>query len=268
VNALRLLFGTLTILPVKPPTSVSRRTAGWAMTLAPLAGLVLAVIVGLPLGLIEEYGDVSPLLLAVLATGALALLTRGMHLDGLADVADGLGSGRRGEAALAIMKQSDIGPFGVVTLVLTLLLQVAALAVCIDAGVGWLALALALVWSRLSVTGLSLAVYPSARPDGLGSVVAGSVSRKQAGLALVSALVISAGLAAVASSIGTIARRTEWSDVFDWVAPAIWLLAVFVLALEFPRHAMRRFGGITGDVYGAAVEATYTAVLLAAALTA
>lgn len=264
MNALRLLFGTLTVLPVKPPTSVDRRTAGWAMTLAPLAGLVLAGLVGLPLALLED--EAEPLLLAVLGTGGLALLTRGMHLDGLADVADGLGSGRRGEAALAIMKQSDIGPFGVVTLVLTLLLQVTALAVCIEAGVGWLALGLALVWSRLCVTNLSLSVYPPARPDGLGSVVAGSVSKAQAGLALLLAVALSAGLGVTASTVGTIEQLDNPWEVLDWLVHAVGLLVVCLVALEFPRHAMRRFGGITGDVYGAAVETTYTAVMLVAAL--
>ena len=55
---------------------------------------------------------------------ALALLTRGLHLDGLADLADGLGSGKPAPVALDIMRRSDIGPFGIVTLVLTLLIQV------------------------------------------------------------------------------------------------------------------------------------------------
>ena len=59
---------------------------------------------------------------------ALALLTRGLHLDGLADLADGLGSGQPAATALDIMRRSDIGPFGTVTLVLVLLTQVAALA--------------------------------------------------------------------------------------------------------------------------------------------
>ncbi|WP_240499381.1 adenosylcobinamide-GDP ribazoletransferase, partial [Streptomyces prasinus] len=67
--------------------------------------------------------------LAAVATVAVpAVLTRGLHLDGLADVADGLGSGKPAGDALRIMKQSDIGPFGVLTLVLVLLAQVAALA--------------------------------------------------------------------------------------------------------------------------------------------
>ena len=68
------------------------------------------------------------------------MLSRAIHLDGLADTADGLGSGRPPADALAIMRQSDVGPFGVATLVLTLLIQVSALATLasLDEAVGGL----------------------------------------------------------------------------------------------------------------------------------
>ncbi|NEE30554.1 adenosylcobinamide-GDP ribazoletransferase, partial [Streptomyces sp. SID7982] len=69
----------------------------------------------------------GPLLAAVASVAVPAALTRGLHLDGLADTADGLGSGKPAEDALRIMKQSDIGPFGVITLLLVLLAQVAVL---------------------------------------------------------------------------------------------------------------------------------------------
>ncbi len=157
VNALRLAFGTLTVLPVRPP-SVDRGTAGRAMVLAPLVGLVLGLVACLPLLLTES----SPLLSAVLTVGAVALLTRGLHLDGLADTADGLGSGRPASDALAVMRKGDVGPFGVVTLVIVLLAQVAALAQLVAAGDGAVALVTALVVSRLA---LPLRV-PSWRPGG------------------------------------------------------------------------------------------------------
>ena len=261
MNALRLLFGTLTILPVRPPASVDRRTAGWAMALAPLAGGVLAVIVVAPVLLLEEYADPPPLLLAVLVIGLLALLTRALHLDGLADTADGLGSGRRGEAALEVMRKSDIGPFGVVTLVLVLLLQVAALAECLAAGTGPAALLVSLVASRTMLIAVCGGRFRAARQDGLGAVVAGSVDTSKAAVGLAVALVLALGGLGVLSSIDLTGNQQLGAE-FDqlvWFA----LLAGFGMAA----WAARRFGGLTGDVFGAVVETTFTAALVIAALT-
>lgn len=262
MNALRLLFGTLTVLPVRPPTSVDRRTAGWAMTLAPLAGLALAVLVVVPLALVEEYADAPPLLVAALTVGALAVLTRAIHLDGLADVADGLGSGRHGDDALAIMKKSDIGPFGVVTLVLVLLVQVTALAECLWRGDGLAVLVLALVGSRTMLVQLCTPVYPPARADGLGSVVAGSVSFGRMVAAYVLAVVLAAAALVALAVSGAITEAALPGPGWALGVVAVATLPGSILA----RMALRRFGGVTGDVYGAVVETTFTAVLVVAAL--
>jgi adenosylcobinamide-GDP ribazoletransferase len=260
---LRLTFGTLTILPVKPPARVDRGVAGWAMTFAPLVGLALAAIVGVPLWLLSDAGAGSPFLLAALAIGSLAWLTRAMHLDGLADVADGLGSGRRGEDALAIMKKSDIGPFGVATLLLVLLIQVAALATCIDAGYGVLALSGALIISRVMITSLCFK-YAAARADGLGSFVAHSVSRGQE---LVAHGLTGAGLIAI--SIATAHEAERLAQLVErHPLDGLWVI-VLIAALAIPRlivhRAVRRFGGATGDLYGAGVEIMFTAMLVALA---
>nr|BFE88602.1 hypothetical protein GCM10020093_112030 [Planobispora longispora] len=130
----------------------------------------------------------------MLAVGTLALLTRALHLDGLADLADGLGSGRPAERALDIMKRSDIGPFGVVTLLLTLLAQVAALTEAASAGYGPPALAAACVAGRLALTWACREGVPTARPGGLGATVAGTVRR---GPALAVTALSLAGVAAV-----------------------------------------------------------------------
>ncbi|TMR09208.1 adenosylcobinamide-GDP ribazoletransferase, partial [Nonomuraea zeae] len=122
VHGLRFAIGTLSVFPVRVER-VDREVAGQAMALAPAVGLVLGAVCGLPLLL-----PAPPLLDAALALGLLAVLTRGLHLDGLADLADGLGSGKPADQALDIMKKSDIGPFGVMSLVFTLLVQVTALA--------------------------------------------------------------------------------------------------------------------------------------------
>ena len=132
VDGFRLALGTLTVLPARPPRVVDQETGGWAMTLAPVVGAILAVIGAALLALlgwaqapgpidVQRSAHLHPppaVLAAALLVGALALLTRAMHLDGLADTADGLGSRTPAEAALEVMRRSDVGPFGVVTLVL------------------------------------------------------------------------------------------------------------------------------------------------------
>lgn len=242
MNAVRLAVGTLTVLPVRAPR-VDRRTAGRAMVLAPLVGLGLGLVGCLPLLLLTG----TPLLAAALAVGTLALLTRGLHLDGLADTADGLGSGRRGPEALAVMRKGDVGPFGVATLVLVLLVQVAALGHLTAAGAGAPGLVAAAVVSRLALPLACLRGVRPARAEGLGAAVAGSVSRPSSGIALVLAAVPLTALGVATD--GTVG----------------WAVLGLVAGAALGRRAVRRLGGITGDVLGAVVEATFTASLVALA---
>ena len=126
-DGLRLALTTLTVLPVRGPDRLDRSTAGTAMRLAPLVGLLLAVpLAALAAGV--EHSTVGPPLLAcALVLAAHALLTRGLHLDGLVDLADGLGSYGSPERAREIMKQPDVGALGLAAVVLVLLVQVASL---------------------------------------------------------------------------------------------------------------------------------------------
>ncbi len=247
-SALRLAFGTLSIVPVRPPDLVDRRTGGQAMVLAPLVGLVLsgALVAALWLG-----RDLPPLPAAALAVSLLALLTRGIHLDGLADTADGLGSGRPRAEALAVMRKGDVGPFGVVTVVLVLLLQVSALADLLGRD-GWgPSLTLALVTSRLALPLACSRGVPAARAEGLGSMVAGTVPRP--------GLVLSALLAAAAvSAVTFLAPAGHDGPVRLAVAVVVPLLLDVLLVLR----CVHRLGGVTGDVLGACVELAFTASLL------
>ncbi len=258
-DPLRLLFGTLTVVPVRPPRAVDRLVAGRAMMLAPVAGLVLALLVATPVELAWKVGHGSAPLLAALAVGGLAFLTRAMHLDGLADVADGLGSGRRDEAALAIMKKSDIGPFGVATLLIVLLLQVTALSDLIWSGRGFAGLVVALVASRATLAILCGPGFPPASPQGLGAAVAGSVTARQRSLGLLLAVVL-------------LVATTGLFDLPGWMSPGrvqalvLAALAAVVLGVLLARRAIARFGGTTGDVYGAVIETTFTATLVLGAL--
>ena len=152
-------------------------TAAAAMAWAPAVGLLLGVIAAAVLLATDHPLGAGPLTAAALAVAALALLTRGLHLDGLADLADGLGSGQPAAIALDIMRRSDIGPFGIVTLVLTLVIQVGALghAEAAGDGRGTAALIAAAVTGRLALTWACRRGVPAARPDGLGALVAGTV---------------------------------------------------------------------------------------------
>lgn len=262
----RLAVGTLTVLRVPPPRVVDRTSGAWAMTLAPAVGLLLALPPLLLLLLLvpSAYGLVTggrlvgdgagPLLAAGLVLATLTATTRAMHLDGLADTADGLGSGRPSVEALEVMRRGDVGPFGVVTLLLVLLVEAAALAELIAVGPGPLALVSALVVSRLALPLLCSRGIPAARPDGLGRVVAGSVSRPR-GLLAVLLAVAAVGLAALLLAPST----GDSGQVLRLVAVApAGLLAGAALAWR----CLRRLGGVTGDVLGAVVEVTFAATLV------
>lgn len=256
-EGLRLAVTTLSVLPVHGPARLDRRTAGRAMELAPLVAVLLWLVAGTLVYLVRVAGG-SNLLAAGLGVAALALLTRGLHLDGLADLADGLGSARDPEGTRAVMKSPEVGPFGVVVLVLVLLVQVAALAQCLDRHVGTASLLLALVTSRIAVTA-ACRDTPTALPDGLGALVAQTVRGHVTGYWV-------AGTAVVLGA---------WSLVDpDAVAPragrpfavAGALLLGLLVARLLRTHAVRRVGGLTGDVLGALVEVTATACLVVLAL--
>ncbi|MEU0597512.1 adenosylcobinamide-GDP ribazoletransferase [Streptomyces sp. NPDC006393] len=249
MHGLRFAFGTLTVLPVR----VSRWDRGAArggMLCAPVAGLVVGVAAAAT-GLVPLFLGAGPLLAAVATAAVPAVLTRGLHLDGLADTADGLGSGKPAEDALRIMKQSDIGPFGVITLVLVLLTQMAALARAY--GDSWahgaLAAVVATTAARLALTLAARRGVPAARPEGLGAAVAGVVP--VAG-ALGAALVVTGAAGAAGAALGT---RTAL------LAAGAVITALLVAELLL-RHCTRRFGGVTGDVFGALAEAAATSALV------
>ncbi len=250
----RLAVGTLTALPVPAPTDVNRTTARRAMLLAPLVGLVVGVLAELVAAVtrvaVPGYSD--RLLVAVAGIAALAVLTRGMHLDGLADTADAFGSGQHDQRALDIMKRSDIGSFGVITLVLVLLLQIAALTTALLVGRGTLALIGGAVVARLAITWTCRRGVPAARPDGLGAAVANNVS-----LLAASALTIVVAL--------LLAGLVWWDDDVKWhfVANAlVAMLAAITASQWLVQRAVRRFGGVTGDVMGAASEVAFLVFVL------
>lgn len=249
--ALRLAVGTLTVIPVGALGEITPPVAARAMIIAPVATLPLGVMAAAVAGLAWVAG-LPALVIGLLVVGAVALGTRAMHLDGLADTADGLGSGWNRERALMIMKRGDVGPMGVVTLIIVLGVQAAALGQLVDGLRGALLTGLLIVVSRAALVLVCRRGVPAARPTGLGVAVAGTVPRTAA---VLSWLLVAGVVAAAYEVLG---REPWWLGV---VAAA--LAGLVVLGLV--RHCVRRFGGVTGDVMGAAVELAFTILLLVAA---
>ncbi|WP_175647814.1 adenosylcobinamide-GDP ribazoletransferase [Streptomyces cyaneochromogenes] len=253
LHGLRFAFGTLSVLPVKV-SRWDREAARGGMLCAPLVGVVLGCGAAF-VALVLLFLGAGPLLAAVAGAAVPAVLTRGLHLDGLADTADGLGSGKPAEDALRIMKQSDIGPFGVITLVFVLLAQAAALARIYDGSWarGALATVVSAVAARLALTLAARTGVPAARPEGLGAAVAGVVPVRRA----VTVALAATGVAAAAGALlGT----------YDIARTALAVLAALAAAELLLRHCTRRFGGVTGDVFGGLAETAATTALVVLSL--
>ncbi|MGH3835368.1 MAG: adenosylcobinamide-GDP ribazoletransferase [Pseudonocardiaceae bacterium] len=246
-RGLRLAMSWLTVLPVAGPVEVDRTVARRALYWAPLVGAGLGVVAVGVLAALSALGT-PPLLVGLVVVATLAGLTRGMHLDGLADTADGLGCYGGPQRALAVMRDGSTGPFGVVALVLVLTAQVAALGVLAETG-RLVAVLLAVTAGRVAFSWCARRGVPPARPAGLGALVAGS--QPPAVPVVWSAALLAGGLAAVPGR--------PWQG-----ALAVALAALVVVTIS--AHTHHRFGGVTGDVLGTANELTTTVVLAVCAV--
>jgi len=250
--AWRTALSLFTILPVGGGAELGEDQAVRAVRWLPAVGLLLglagaAVIVG-----VGGSSGARRLLGAALAVALLALLTGGLHLDGLADTADGLGSRRGRAGALAIMRRSDVGPMGVTALVLVLLIQVSALAAIPRVPLAAAALVLAEVTGRAAV--VVATGSPAARPSGFGALVAGRTAPRDraATVVLLGCAVAVAGFAA--GGAGLAARGL------------IAALAGLAVGGLLQRVARRRLGGMTGDVFGAILQVSAAATAVSCAL--
>ncbi|GAA4251063.1 adenosylcobinamide-GDP ribazoletransferase [Dactylosporangium darangshiense] len=242
MGGLRLALSLFTVAPVRADR-LDRPTVRLAMLLAPLAGALLGLTLAAAARALV-FAGAAPLLAAAVLVALSLLLTRGLHADGLADTADGLGSYAPPERALEIMKKSDIGPFGVAAIASVLLINAAAATALLSAS--WpsalATLTAAYAAGRLGATVSCRRGLPAARPEGLGVMVAETVPRSL----LAAAVLVVAGLAALAD---------------PWRGPAAVLAAVAV-SWALTAHARRRLGGLTGDVIGAAIELSTAAALI------
>lgn len=245
---LRLSVGTLTVLTVPAPRVVDKAAARGAMLIAPLIGIVIGGITGLPLALADRSTGASGLLLAALAVSAGALVTRALHWDGLADTIDALGSGRDRQGSLDIARQSDLGPMGALAIVLVAFIQVGGLTALAHVGVAYPVWILACAVGRVGIAIACTRGVPAARADGLGAFVASTVPAPWSALLVVAVTCLGV--------LGVLGGRA-------------WLMAGIVgliATAEIVRRARRTLGGITGDVLGAVVESTTACTIAAATL--
>jgi len=254
---LRTALGLFTILPVRAAPEIGGDDAARAVLWLPVVGLLLAVPAAAVLLAVEAGGHSGPrrLLAAALAIAVLALLTGGLHLDGLADTADGLGSRRPRDEALAIMRRSDIGPFGVAALLFTCVLQITALATVKPSWPAAAGLAAAVVTGRMAVVLATGPGTPAARPDGFGALVAGATTAR-ARIAASGTLLVAVGVMAAAA--------WGWYPALRGVVAVLAGLLAGDLLRRLARH---RLGGMTGDIFGAQIELATATVLVTAALT-
>jgi adenosylcobinamide-GDP ribazoletransferase len=239
----------LTRLPVARGRAFDARQVARSARWFPLVGAMLG---GVYAGMLWLCSLVFPALVTgVVLAGVDAVLTGAMHLDGLADTADGFGGGRTREDVLRIMRDHCIGAYGAVALVLALLLRVASVAALVDLHVGsrraMAAVVLATVLGRWSAV-LSGATCDYARPtENTGNSPGGSPARWMGPAELIVASVC------VAVVIGAMS---------DFVrGPAAWAL-VAIASAWWTRSCRRRLGGVTGDTLGAGVELSECLVFL------
>ncbi len=232
-------FGLLTRLPVPQGWPMRGAASAWAWPLVGLAcGLIAAATGSLALALGMPAG-----VAAAVSLGTAAIVTGGLHEDGLADSADGLFGGWTRERRLEIMKDSSIGSYGTLALVFTALARWSALTALMATGHHWQALAACAALSRAPMAVL-MAALPNARGSGLSA---------------------STGTPATGTLLGGIVTATLIALLTTGAATLALLAVVAATALGVAMVARSRIGGQTGDILGATQALTETAALAAAA---
>lgn len=228
MNDVLAAIALLTIVPILREPDFSAR----AYRYFPLVGAGLGVVLAISFFVLRLV--LPPLVTAALIVGLWALLTGGLHLDGVSDACDALFAATTRERRLEILRDVHVGSFGAAGLVLILLLKFAALTTVN----GWVLL-LAPVLARWAM--VYAAAFPPARTEGMGALFARGLTRRELGLATLLALVLTLP--------------------FGWLGLGAWIAAV-VVATAAARFAMARLGGLTGDIYGMICECVEVGVLV------
>lgn len=228
-----LALSFLTAVPT-PSFDYEKANLGRSGVWFTVVGLLLG---GILLGAEFVLGSIFPSwATAVLIVFVWALLTGGLHLDGLADCFDGFLAPVPKERRLEIMKDPRLGTFGAIGLLMTLLLKVALVADLRPSAFGLLLAPVVARWMILFVTR-----WPLATERGMGSAFAKDVSKSTIVVAGLIPLLLGAWL--------------------GWQA-LLAILGAILIMMACSFWATRAIGGVTGDLFGLVVEWSETAVLL------
>ncbi|GAA3692036.1 adenosylcobinamide-GDP ribazoletransferase [Gordonia hankookensis] len=242
LRAVHVALSWLTVLPVpQPRVTMDRAVGGAVMSAVPVVGAVLGVLAAGVAALLSVT-DLPDTMIGAIVVVVLALLTRGMHLDGLADTADGLGCYGPPERVAEVMRSGSAGPFGVATIVAVMLIQSVGFGVLAGEH-RWYDIGFAIALGRLIAVVGARRGLPAAHPEGFGALVANSQRRSVAvwsGLAIVGALATG--------------WRADGFSTAQAVQSVIVAGAVVACGWWFTRHCARRIGGISGDILGAGIE--------------
>lgn len=236
----RLALAFLTRLPLKLRPEIASLPVGAAVRAFPLIGILVGAIGALVYAASDLLG-MSPTVSSLLAIGAMVLLTGGLHEDGLADSADGL-AGTTREKALAIMRDSRIGTYGVMALFFILSLRVVAVSYAGSSIEAACLLIAGAAGSRAVIPAL-MYMLPPARREGLGWSAGHPDRRRVVDAGALGAVIVVVALWPIYWGLLAIAVATAAGALVTWLA-------------------RRRLGGQTGDVLGAAQQLAETSILL------
>jgi adenosylcobinamide-GDP ribazoletransferase len=240
VSAFFAALQFLTIFPRPMRMEYSTHEVGATAVFFPVIGLLLGFILVLVNVALEPFA--SAVLSSIALVAVLALLTRGLHLDGVGDTFDGLGAGGERERVLNVMKDSHIGAFGLIAIVLLLFFKIHAIE-SIE-WERWRALLVAPVLGRWAM--VLLGYRSQAAQPGLGSTLVAQLKSKHFVVATLITVVL---LAAILRGAGVV--MMVWVGIFT------------LAAKKFFHH---RLGGVTGDTFGAVGELSEASVFVFLAL--